>query len=690
MSVPDAAALEGLRIRGLTVRYGRGEDAPAALRDVDLDVAPGETVGLVGESGSGKSTLALAALRALPEAGRIAGGNVALNGDEVTAMQADALRELWRHRVKLVPQNPLPSMNPSHRVGRQLAEALDPDRPRRAEVERIDTMLVRVGLADPVRVRGSYPFELSGGMQQRVMIAMALLAEPELLVMDEPTTNLDVTTEAAILDLVRDLVRDSRTAVLYVSHSLGVVAQLCDRVDVLYAGEIIERAPVRELYRAPRHPYTVGLLDAVPTLERAGAGAQLRPIPGRIPAPGELPPGCVFAPRCPTAEPACREAMPPLEPAGEGRRVACRRWTEIVAGLADPHQQPGPSRADRLPSGGIALQARGVEKRFGVRRGLLGWLRGVPPEEVAALRGVDLDVRRGRTLGLVGESGSGKSTFSRTVVGLIPASAGRIELLGVSLAPRLEGRDSQVIRQLQMVFQSSEEALNPYRTVGATLQRPFMRLAGLSRKEAAERVVRLLESVQLTREYATRLPEQLSGGEKQRVTIARAFASDPELILFDESLSGLDVSVQAAVLNLLVDLQRQRRTSYLFISHDLSVVAHLADDVAVLYLGEVMESGPAEAVLEPPYHPYTEALLAAVPRPDPNVRSELEPLDREAPTLRDVPAGCPFSSRCPRVLGDLCRDVPPPLREGADGHRILCHIPLDELKRSQDPNPEDE
>ncbi len=676
----------GLDVRGLTVRYGDGPDAPAALRDVDLQVAPGETVGLVGESGSGKTTLALAVLRALPAAGHVDAGSVTLGGDDLLAMDPGGLRELWRHRIKLVPQNPLPSMNPAHTVGHQLAESLAPDRPGRADRTEIDAMLDAVGLADPERIRRSYPFELSGGQQQRVMIAMALLGKPELLVMDEPTTNLDVTTEAAILELVRELVRGSDTAVLYVSHSLGVVSQLCDRVEVLYAGELVECAPVDALYDAPRHPYTVGLLDSVPLLGRTKRDAPLRPIPGRIPDLADLPPGCVFAPRCPAAEEACRAERPALEPAGKDRLVACRRWREIADGDVSA-RQPAPDGAEEAaPSDGPALRAVGIEKRFETRRGLLDRLRGREAGAVKALRGVDLEVRTGRTLGLVGESGSGKSTLARAVIGLEPASDGTFELLGEPLTRRLERRDREVIRLLQMVFQSSDEALNPHRSVGATLRRPFMRLAGLDRDEADRRVARLLESVNLTAEYATRRPDELSGGEKQRVTVARAFASDPELILFDESVSGLDVSVQASLLNLLDELQRERHASYLFISHDLAVVAHLADDVAVLYLGQVMEAGPAETVLAPPYHPYTEALLAAVPRIDPHVAAARPPLEGEVPSPRDVPVGCPFATRCPRVLGAVCHDEPPPVTVSEDGrHRIRCHIPRDELVELQEP-----
>jgi len=683
---PPAASRDGLDVRGLSVAYGRGPDSVAAVRDVDLHVPPGSTVGLVGESGSGKTTLALAVLRALPAGARIGPGRVTLDGDDVLAMQPEELRAYWRTRVALVPQDPLPSMNPSHPVGRQLAESLQPDRPGQADRDEIDDMLDSVGIGDPRRIRRSYPFELSGGQQQRVMIAMALLGRPELLVMDEPTSNLDVTTEAAILELVRERVRGTGTAVLYVSHSLAVVASLCDQVVVLYAGELVERAPVEPLYRQPLHPYTIGLLDSVPRIGRSKRQAPLRPIPGRIPSAAERPAGCIFAARCPAVEDACRAQRPGMDAAGEDHAVACRRWQEIVAGTIDARQPAPPSFHDDDGADTVVLRAERIDKRFTVRRSVVDRLLRRPGSEVHALRRVDLQLRHGRTLGLVGESGSGKSTFARAVVGLEPADAGRFTFLGDPLDRRVERRSRDQVRRLQMVFQSSDEALSPQRSVGATLRRALVRLAGTDRSAAGEAVATLLESVALTPDYAERRPGELSGGEKQRVAIARAFASGAEAILFDESVSGLDVSVQAAVLNLLDRLQREHDASYLFISHDLAVVAHLADDVAVLYLGQVMESGPAGHVLARPYHPYTEALLAAVPRPDPSAGPAREPLAGELPDPRQVAAGCPFATRCPRVLGPVCHEQAPPQQLSADGdHRIRCHIEPAELERLQAP-----
>ena len=676
-----------LALDGLTVGYRSEGGWRDAVRDVDLRIERGQTYGLVGESGSGKSTLALAVMRCLPEEAGVSRGSVRFDGQDVYALDRGQLRRYWRDRVKLVPQNPLPSLNPSHSVGRQLREVLQPAaRADRSLRRRALDLLAAVGLADPERVAKAYPHQLSGGMQQRVMIAMALGAEPDLLVLDEPTTNLDVTTEAGILDLVRTLVRDRGTAVLYVSHSLGVIAQTCDRVAVLYAGDLVEDADAVGLYERPLHPYTRGLLDSVPRVGQDRRKLALRPIRGQIPEPVELPDACIFAPRCPVAIPACTEGHPPLLQAGPSRTARCIRHHEIAAGEIDPRQpvraaERGPLRGGRTAN---VLEVRDLQKRFPLDRSVMDALRGRPPRSVRAVDGIDLAVPSGSTVGLVGESGSGKSTLARIVIGLHAPSGGEIELLDAPLAPRLEHRGLEVLRRLQMVFQSADAALNPYRTVGQILRRPFVRLAGLTRAEADERVRRLLRRVRLSPEYAARLPDQLSGGEKQRVAIARAFAAQPELLLFDESVSGLDVSIQAAILELLVELQDEEGMAFLFISHDLAVVSYLADTIAVVYLGHLMEVGPTAAVLEPPYHPYTEALLSAIPLVDPRAQHADVRLRGEVPSPVDVPSGCRFHTRCPRFLGDICVEREPPWREDERGVRIYCHIPLEELAASQD------
>jgi len=673
----------------VSVAYRQGRRWSRAVRGVDLGIGAGVTYGLVGESGSGKSTLAQALLRVLPPSGRVVEGTIRFRGEDLSLWPPQRLRSEFYRQVAMVPQDPLPSLNPAHRVGRQVEEVLDPGGlPARAgsEVRRKAlAMLEAVGMADPERVASAYPHQLSGGMQQRVLIAMALAGEPSLLVLDEPTTNLDVTTEATILDLVRELVAERDTAVLYVSHSLGVVAELCDRVAVLYAGELVEDAPTAQLYRQPRHPYTQGLFDSVPRLGTTRRSVALRPIPGRIPAPSSLPPGCVFEPRCPIAVGACSQARPALEPSGDGW-ARCLRSGEIAAGEVDPHQPAPPARAtDAAREVPVALDVANLRKRFPLRRSLVELLRRTPQRAVRAVEDVSLTVRQGHTLGLVGESGSGKSTAARAILGLDPASGGAITLAGMPLAPDLARRAPEAIRRLQMVFQSSDEALNPYRTVGAALRRPFRRLGGLDHAHADARVAQLLRDVQLTPAYASRRPAELSGGEKQRVAIARAFAAEPEVLVFDESVSGLDVSVQAAILNLIGQLQQERGSGYLFISHDLAVVSFLADYVTVVYLGHVMEAGPAERVLTPPYHPYTEALLSAIPLLEPGaVRAHVR-LEGEVPSPVDVPGGCPFHTRCPRFLGDICVSQAPPWREADEGHGVYCHIPLEELRASQAP-----
>lgn len=689
-----------LEIEGLTVAYRRGNAWLDAVRDASLSIAPGEAVGLVGESGSGKSTLALAVLRYLPENGAVRSGSIRLAGRDLLALGPGELQSVWREQIKLVPQNPLVSLNPAMRIGKQLAEAL-PHRgnSRPAEGAVLDA-LAAVQIGDPPRVARAFPHQLSGGMQQRVMIAMALLGEPLLLVLDEPTTNLDVTTEAVILDLMRDLIRQRGTAVLYVSHNLAVLAGFCDRVAVLYGGELVEDAPAAALYPQPLHPYTAGLLDSVP---RPGLNRQqgaLLSIPGGAPTLGERPEGCVFAPRCPLAVERCAAERPELSALDGDRAVRCHRWPEILAGAVNVDQQTFkvfrnlegleagkqtfevPENLEgREGEAGAVLVVRNLAKRFEQGRSLGDLLAGQPGRAVRAVDGVSVRIGRGRTLGLVGESGSGKTTLARCVAGLTERSGGDVTLLDLPLAPAVSQRDSAVLRRLQMVFQNPDEALNPYRTVGQTLIRTLTRLAGLDQSQAQQRAVELLQAVKLDPGYLGRLPGQLSGGEKQRVAIARAFASQPDLLLFDESVSALDVSVQAAILNLLGELQAQGRAAYLFISHDLAVISYLADEVAVMYLGQVVEAGPTGRIFAPPHHPYTEALLSALPALDLAAGRQRIHLQGDAPgaSAAALPAGCRFHTRCPRFLGDICAQQEPPWQDAGDGHFIRCHIALDGL-----------
>lgn len=673
-----------LEIDSLTVVYGRGDQQLAALREVSLHIAAGQAYGLVGESGSGKTTLGLAVLRYLPEGGRIVGGRVLLAGQDMATLTPAEMKRVWRSQIKLVPQDPLSALNPSLRIGDQMGEALhaaDPGRPARP---RVLARLREVGMADPQRVAASYPHQLSGGMLQRVLIAMALSGEdqPSLLVLDEPTTNLDVTTEAAILDLVRELATVHRTAILYVTHNLAAAASLCDRIAVLYGGELVEELGPEAL-RRPLHPYTRGLVDSAPRLGQRAADSPLTPLAG-LPARRDAPhSGCVFAPRCPIVLQRCIDERPELETADSGDLVRCHRWRAILAGEVSA----GAGRpALGLPRGaaevGLALETVELAKLFPIRRSLRQVLRRTPSRRVRAVDGVSLGVGQGRTLGLVGESGSGKTTTARCIVGLVERSGGEVNLFGVTLAPDIARRDPETLRRLQMVFQNPDEALNPSRTVGDVLGRPLKRLAGLSGQEARRQSVRLLEAVRLDAGYLERTPGQLSGGEKQRVAIARALASNPAVLVLDEAVSSLDVSVQAAILNLLAELQGASGSAYLFISHDLAVVSYLADDVAVMYGGQIVELGPAGQVMTPPHHPYTEALLAAAPRLDRPSAGAVR-LAGDAPTLLDAPGGCPFFARCPRVLGEVCRGQDPPWQQAGAGHRFRCHIEAETLAQGQ-------
>jgi peptide/nickel transport system ATP-binding protein len=521
-------------------------------------------------------------------------------------------------------------------------------------------------------------------MQQRVVIAMALITDPELLILDEPTTGLDVTTEAVILDLIRKLIVGRDAGVVYVTHNLGVVAQLCQRVAVMYGGEIMEDGPVNDLYRKPLHPYTIGLLNSIPRLGQTKRDAALLTIEGHPPALDARPKGCVFTDRCPVAIDKCHDEKPPLEKSTSGRMVRCHRWGEIDSGelVIGGDKQSGIQEGQAHDRDNL-LKVEDITKHFPVTRSLRDLLEGKTPPPIRAVDGINLSVQQGRTLGLVGESGSGKTTLSRVIIGLDERSSGRIELLGMDIRNHVSRRSKDVLAKVQMVFQNPQNSLNPYLSVGQAIRRPLMRLKKMSRSEADREVRHLLETVNLPPDYAKRFPGELSGGERQRVVIARAFASDPDLVIADEPVSALDVSVQAAVLNLLARLQNENDTAYLFISHDLAVVGYLADYIAVMYLGQLFEVGYGRDLFEPPYHPYTEALVSAIPEPDPDRRSERILLSGDIPSAQNLPTGCRFHTRCPHKIGAICEQEVPPWRDDGDGHFIKCHIPLDELTTLQ-------
>ena len=640
------------------------------LRGVSLTVERGASYGLVGESGCGKSTAALAIVQYLPRNGRVRSGEIKIAGREVVSLSRPELRRLRANDVSMVYQNPGSALNPSIRVGRQVAEVFTVRGVKTDEaMELARSALVKVQIADPDSVLQRYPHQLSGGMQQRVVIAMALAKDPALLILDEPTTGLDATVEAEVLDLVAGLQTEFNTAVLFISHNLGVIAKMCEQVGVLYAGRLVEEGTVEQVLHEPRHPYTVGLLRCIP---RGGARkdrGRLDTIAGFLPNLGEDLPGCVFAPRCTLARDICHTEEPPLYEIGSGHVSRCHFHEEAQS-------------LPREEAANLALPPVDRTTEPLLRFDDLGKVFRQHGNDIHALVGVSAAIWPGEALGLVGESGSGKTTLARTLLGIVAPTSGAVSLDGKALKGHLGLRSAAEIRALQIVFQNPDSALNRRHSVRRILRRALRKLAGLSGEPAEKRMLELMNSVRLAERYVTAKPGQLSGGLKQRLAIARAFAGEPQVVVCDEPTSALDVSVQAAILNLLVELQTERRAAYLFISHDLGVVRYISDRIAVLYLGRLMELGDAEVVFAGPHHPYTEALLSAVPTIDGGGRERIK-LAGEIPSAADPPSGCVFHTRCHRKLGAICEQEEPPLIEVEGNHLMRCHIPLEELRQMQ-------
>jgi peptide/nickel transport system ATP-binding protein len=661
-----------LEVSHLDVAYRVRSQDRLALRDVSFSIGRGESYGLVGESGSGKSTVALALVGYLPRNGRVSGGTISINGRDPLSMGKSALRDLRAKTVSMVYQEPGRALNPSMRVGRQIAEVYEIAGASAGEARRsARDMLRKVQISDPDLVMRRYPHELSGGMAQRAVIAMALASSPSLLILDEPTTALDATVEAEVLDLVAALRQEFDTSVLFITHNLAVIAKMCDRVGVLYAGELVEEGPARQVFDDPRHPYTVGLLRCIPRRGQRKDRDRLDTIPGFLPAPGHTMTGCVFAPRCALAQDRCRESEPPFFDVSDLRISRCFFHANAPdLPRATPASDPALAEHD---TGEPLVVVEGLSKTFAGS--------GVG---IRALADVDLTVRRGETLGLVGESGSGKTTLARVLLGLTGPDQGSVVTLeGTPLSPDVRRRPRETLRRLQIVFQNPDSALNRRHTVRSLISRPLTRLAGLSGAALQDRLAELIGSVRLEDRHLALRPGQLSGGLKQRVAIARAFGARPDVVVCDEPTSALDVSVQAAILNLLADLQKTEQVTYLFISHDLGLVRYLSDRIVVLYLGRVMEVGPAETVFAGPHHPYTEALFSAVPSLD-GQRPDRIRLQGEIPSAADPPSGCVFHTRCPRKLSTgVCESTEPPLLEGEPQHLIRCHIPLGELRTIQ-------
>ncbi|MGB5745535.1 MAG: ABC transporter ATP-binding protein, partial [Desulfobacterales bacterium] len=584
---------------------------------VSFNVGEGETVGLVGESGCGKSTIAFGIVNFLGANGKIVDGSIRFQGNELVGRSQEELKKLRGDRIAMVFQDPMQALNPSVRLGEQLAEVLTchhADINQDEAWQRSIEMLKRVNMPDVEDVMTRYSHQISGGQQQRVVIAMAMLNNPALLIMDEPTTALDVTVEAAVLDLIEELKQEFNAANIFITHNLGVVARVSDYLCVMYAGQMVESGPLEAIFRDPHHPYTMGLLASIPRLGESKLDSLLQPIRGRVPPPAERSKTeCIFAPRCNFVTEDCRKARPGMTAITAEHSARCIYALEI-----EDRQRTRKRRKSRDL----------VEAKTGPGEDLLSFehLKVYYPQEsnsvvslfgmgekkyVKAVDDVSVRVAKGRTLGVVGESGCVKSSLVNGLIGLEPITSGQVEFMGVDTTKAVTQRDSKLIKEMQMVFQNPDSTLNPSYTVGKQIARPIRHFKTVPKKEIKKEVLRLLKAVRLSSVYYDRLPRQLSGGEKQRVGIARALASRPDLIICDEPVSALDVSVQAAVINLLLEIQQVFGSSMIFIAHDLSVVRYFSDDIAVMYLGQIVEVGPADAIYAPPYHPYTEALLSA-------------------------------------------------------------------------------
>ncbi|MBS1303657.1 ABC transporter ATP-binding protein [Loktanella sp. SALINAS62] len=666
-----------LEIDNLSISFfTRLREIPAVM-DFSATIMPGEALGLVGESGCGKSTVALGVMQDLGVNGRIVGGSIKFKGEELTTMSPDRLRDIRGSQIAMIYQEPMASLNPAMKIGRQLMEVpmIHEGIPEAEARARALEVVTDVKLPDPERILKAYPHQLSGGQQQRIVIAMALMSKPALLILDEPTTALDVTVEAAVVELVRDLGQKYGTSMLFISHNLGLVLDTCDRINVMYSGEAVERGSITDVFDEMQHPYTQALFRSIPL---PGASKTMRPlkaIPGNFPLPHERPPGCNFGPRCDYFLPGrCdAQAIPMHRIAGDDRHLSrCIRVDEIdwkaplLGTLETAPTEPGP----------VVLRMEDLKKYYSVAANAMF---GGAKKVVKANETLTFDAHESETLAIVGESGCGKSTFAKVLMGLETATDGQIMLDNQSIGDvPIEKRSTQNVADIQMVFQNPFDTLNPSMTVGRQIIRA-LEIFRIGKNDAArhDRMLALLDLVKLPREFADRMPRQLSGGQKQRVGIARAFAGDARIVVADEPVSALDVSVQAAVADLLMDIQREQKTTLLFISHDLSIVRYLSDRVMVMYLGHVVELGTTDQVFAPPYHPYTEALLSAVPIADTRVKKKHIVLEGDIPSAMNPPSGCPFQTRCPRksqVPGDLCERDVPPMRTLATGHQVKCHL----------------
>ena len=681
-SPPNGGLLE---IDGLRTEIRRRKDSVRPVDGVSLTVAPGETVGLVGESGCGKTMTAMSVLGLLPPGGRIAAGSIRMNGTDLVKLNPAEMRKVRGRDIAMVFQDPMTSLNPTMTIGRQIAGPVRAHlgSSRAAAMRRAEEVLGLVGVPRPAERLGDYPHQLSGGLRQRVMIAMALACEPKLLIADEPTTALDVTIQAQILRLLDDLTERLNMGMLLVTHDMGVIAGRTDRVLVMYAGRIVEASSTDSLFSGPRHPYTEALLQSIPRLDQA-AGQRLYSIPGRPPDLSSPPAGCRFAPRCRHATQECRNQDPVLDGPDPAHRYACFHPRPAAAELAVLAASAGQHSEATAGSQAPLLELADVHKDFGVHSGVLQ--RTVA--SVKAVSGVSLSITAGETFGLVGESGCGKTTIGRLIATLERPDSGSIRFQGTDLGSLSGSRLRQARRHVQLMFQDSYASLDPRMQVGSSIREPLQVQHVGTRATRTATVNDLLDKVGLPRSAAVRYPHEFSGGQRQRIGLARALALSPRLIVADEPVSALDVSIQSQVLNLMKGLQADLGLTYIVISHDLSVVRYLANRIGVMYLGKLVEIGPAAEIYARPAHPYTASLLEAVPVPDPRQERAKKPtvIRGELPSALHPPSGCRFRTRCPRAA-DRCAEEEPLPRLFGDGHLAACHFPLEPVLTAISPPP---
>ncbi|MBN9077021.1 MAG: peptide ABC transporter ATP-binding protein [Rhizobiales bacterium 65-79] len=673
-----------VEIENLSISFFTRRGEIPAVMDFSCTVMPGEAMGIVGESGCGKSTVSLGIMRDLSNIGKIVGGRILFQGRDMGELSEAELRAIRGNKIAMIYQEPMASLNPAMKIGQQLMEVpiihekVSKDEAYKRSLE----MLRSVRLPDPERMMKSYPHQLSGGQQQRIVIAMALLSKPALLLLDEPTTALDVTVEAGIVDLVKGLGKEFGTSMIFVSHNLGLILETCDRITVMYSGEAVETGSVKDVFDRMRHPYTQGLFRSIPL---PGADKNSRPlvaIPGQLPLPHERPKGCNFGPRCHHfVEGVCNAAEIPMIPVKghENHFSRCVRFNEIDwSALPDDAKK----KSEPVKAGDTVLKIDDVRKYYRVAANEV--FGAGEPRVVKANETISFEARESETVAIVGESGCGKSTLAKMLLGLETASGGTITLGDKPIqSTPVELRDVKTVASIQMVFQNPFDTLNPSHSVGSQIVRTLEKFhVGKSPADRRQKMLELLDLVKLPRAFAARRPRQLSGGQKQRIGVARAFAGNARVVVADEPVSALDVSVQAAVTELLMDIQRKNKTTMLFISHDLSVVRYIADRVVVMYLGYIVEQGTTDQIFSPPYHPYTEALLSAIPIADTSVVKKHVVLEGDIPSAMNPPTGCPFQTRCGYkhlVPDNLCETEVPPAKDLGNGHKSLCWLSDDVL-----------